>query len=239
MARTPTPHNSGIQGQIAKKVLMQGDPLRTKYIAENFLENAEQFTGVRNIYGYTGTYQGEKISVMGHGMGMPSIGIYSYELFHFYDVDVIIRTGSAGVITEKLGLRDIVLAQGCCTDSNYAAQYQLPGTFAPLADFHLLHTAYQTALEEKIPVTVGNIITTDVFYNANPNYNKAWADMGVLAVEMEGAALYMNAAQAGKKALCICTTSDNLVTGEALSVEEREQGFDDMIRLALETVIRV
>lgn len=234
-----TPHNAGDKDQIAKTVIMQGDPLRTKYVAEKFLENAEMFTGVRGMYGYTGTYKGKRISVMGHGMGMPSIGIYTYELFNFYDVDNIIRSGSAGAITDKLNLRNIVLAQGSCTDSNYAAQYQLPGTFAPLADFGLLMTAYETAKELNIDVNVGNIITTDVFYNVNPNYNKAWADMGVLAVEMESAALYMNAAHAGKKALCMCTVSDSLVTGEQLTVEERERGFDDMLTLALETAIKL
>ncbi len=234
-----TPHNAGNKDQIAKIVIMQGDPLRTQYVAEKFLENAEMFTSVRGMYGYTGTYKGKRISVMGHGMGMPSIGIYTYELFNFYDVDCIIRSGSAGAITDKLELRNIVLAQGSCTDSNYADQYQLPGTYAPIADFGMLMTAYETAKELNIDVNVGNVITTDVFYNANPNYNKAWADMGVLAVEMEAAALYMNAAQAGKKALCMCTVSDSLVTGEQLTVEERERGFDAMLTLALETAIKL
>ena len=239
MAKTPTPHNDGRKEQVAKTVLMQGDPLRTKYVAEKFLENPVQFTGVRNIYGYTGTYKGKEVSVMGHGMGCPSIGIYTYELFNFYDVDNIIRTGSAGLMTEKLSLRDIVLAQGCCTDSNYAAQFQLPGTFAPLADFDLLLTAYQTAQEMGLSVSVGNVITTDVFYNANPNYTKAWADMGVLAVEMEAAALYMNAAQAGKRALCMCTMSDSLINGETIPNEERERGLDNMLTLALETAVKL
>lgn len=234
-----TPHNAGNKDQIANIVIMQGDPLRTQYVAEKFLENAEMFTSVRGMFGYTGTYKGKRISVMGHGMGMPSIGIYTYELFNFYDVDCIIRSGSAGAITDKLELRNIVLAQGSCTDSNYADQYQLPGTYAPIADFGMLMTAYETAKELNIDVNVGNVITTDVFYNANPNYNKAWADMGVLAVEMEAAALYMNAAQAGKKALCMCTVSDSLVTGEQLTVEERERGFDAMLTLALETAIKL
>ncbi len=239
MALTPTPHNDGRKGQIAKTVLMQGDPLRSKYMAEKFLENPIQFTGVRNIYGYTGTYKGKEISVMGHGMGMPSIGIYSYELFHFYDVDTIIRTGSAGLISDKLSLRSIVLAQGCCTDSNYAAQYQLPGSFAPIADFDLLLTAYTTARELGTKVFAGNIITTDVFYNANPEYNKAWKAMGVLAVEMESAALYLNAAAAGKRALSMCTISDNVFTGEAIPNEERERNLDEMLVLALETAIKL
>lgn len=239
MAQIPTPHNGGKKEDIAKTVLMQGDPLRTKYIAEKFLENPRQFTGVRGIFGYTGTYKGRELSVMGHGMGCPSIGIYSHELYNFYDVDTIIRTGSAGCISDKVELRSIVLAQGCSTDSNYGDQYQLPGTFAPLADFGLLHTAYETAKELDIPVEVGNIITTDVFYNANPDYNKKWKEMGVLAVEMEAAALYMNAAYAGKRALTMCTVSDNVFTGEGLSTEEREQGFDQMIILALETVLKL
>lgn len=239
MAQTPTPHNDGKKGQVAKTVIMQGDPLRTKYVAEKFLENPVQFNGIRNMLGFTGTYKGTEISVMGHGMGMPSIGIYSHELFHFYDVDNIIRTGSAGLISDKLSLRSIVLAQGCCTDSNYAAQYQLPGTFAPLADFDLLMTAYHTAQELGTTVFAGNIITTDVFYNANPNYNKAWKDMGVLAVEMESAALYMNAAYAGKRALSMCTVSDNVFTGESIPSEERERNLDEMLILALETAIKL
>jgi purine-nucleoside phosphorylase len=239
MAMTPTPHNDGRKEQVAKTVLMQGDPLRTKYVAEKFLENPVQFTTVRNIFGYTGTYKGKEISVMGHGMGMPSIGIYSYELFNFYNVDNIIRTGSAGLLSDKLDLRSIVLAQGCCTDSNYAAQYQLPGTFAPIADFDLLLTAYQTAQELGTDVSVGNVVTSDVFYNANPNYNQAWKDMGVLAVEMEAAALYLNAAHAGKRALCMCTVSDNVFTGATIPNEERERGLDAMLTLALETAIKL
>lgn len=239
MAQTPTPHNHAVKGEIAKTVIMQGDPLRTQYAAEKFLENPKCFTTVRNMVGYTGTYQGVELSVMGHGMGMPSMGIYSYELFHFYDVDTIIRTGSAGLISDKLQLRSIVMAMGCCTDSNYAAQYQLPGTFAPIADFELLHTAYETAKRQGVAVTVGNLITTDVFYNANPKYNHAWKDMGVLAVEMESAALYLNAAAAGKRALSMCTVSDNVFTGENIPVEERERGFDTMLKLALETAIQL
>ena len=239
MALTPTPHNAGKKEEIAKTVLMQGDPLRTKYVAETYLEDAHCFTQIRGMLGYTGTYKGKKISVMGHGMGMASIGIYSYELFNFYDVDNIIRTGSAGGISDKMPLRSILLAMGCCTDSNYGAQYQLPGTFAPMADFDLLLTAYETAKELETPVTVGSVITSDVFYNANPNYNQAWKDMGVLAVEMEAAALYMNAAQAGKRALTMCTVSDNVFTGETIPTEERERGLDQMLTLALETALKL
>ncbi|MCR4884764.1 MAG: purine-nucleoside phosphorylase [Clostridiales bacterium] len=235
MSLTPTPHNNGLKEQLADIVLMQGDPLRTKYVAENYLTDVQQFTDVRNIYGYTGSYKGRKVSVMGHGIGMPSIGVYSYELFHFYDVSTIIRTGSAGLIHPDLHLRDVLLAQGSCTDSNYASQYQLPGTFAPIADFRLLHTAYRKAEELDIPVAVGNVITTDVFYNVNSRFNQSWADMGVLAVEMEAAALYMNAAEAGKKALCMCTVSDDLVRGEYMTTEERQTGLNKMLTLALET----
>lgn len=236
---TPTPHNDAAKGQIAKTVLMQGDPLRTKYVAERFLENPVQFNRTRGMLGYTGTYKGKEISVMGHGMGMPSMGIYSYELFNFYDVDNIIRTGSAGMLSDKLSLRSVVLVQGCCTDSNYAAQYQLPGTFAPIADFDLLLTAYNTAKKLGTTVYAGNVITSDVFYNANPNYNQKWKDMGVLAVEMEAAALYLNAAAAGKRALSICTVSDNVFTGETISKEEREKNLNDMLVLALETAIQL
>lgn len=236
---TPTPHNGATKGQIAKTVLMQGDPLRSKFIAENYLENAQLFTTVRNMFGYTGTYKGKEISVMGHGMGCPSIGLYTYELFHHYDVDTIIRTGSAGLFSDELDLRSIVLAQGCCTDSNYGAQYQLPGTFAPLADFDLLLTAYKTAKERDVKVAVGNILTSDVFYNVNPNYNQQWKDMGVLAVEMEAAALYMNAAEAGKRALCMCTISNNVFTGETVTSQELETGLDTMLTLALETAIQL
>ncbi|MDD5952135.1 MAG: purine-nucleoside phosphorylase [Oscillospiraceae bacterium] len=235
MAQTPTPHNGGRKEDVAKIVLMQGDPLRTQYTAEKFLENPKQFTGIRGIVGYTGTYRGKEVSVMGHGMGCPSIGIYSYELFNFYDVDTIIRTGSAGCIADHLSLRSIVLAQGCSTDSNYGDQYQLPGTFAPLADFNVLMTAYETAKEMNIDVEVGNVVTSDVFYNANPEYNLKWKNMGILAVEMEAAALYMNAAHAGKRALTMCTVSDNVFTGETIPNEERERGLDKMLTLALET----
>lgn len=230
-----TPHNTAKAGDIAKTVIMPGDPLRAKYIADNYLDNAVQFNVVRNIYGYTGVYRGTDISVMASGMGMPSMGIYSYELFKFYDVDNIIRIGSAGSISDKVDLSDIVLAIGTSTDSNYASQYNLPGTYAPVADFGLLNCAYEQSKLYGIPVEVGNVVSTDVFYNDNPEYNKAWSDMGVLAVEMESAALYMNAARLSKRALAMFTISDNLMNGQSLSVEERQEGFDDMIKLSFET----
>ena len=229
-----TPHNEAEKGEIAKRVLMPGDPLRAKYIAEHFLEDAVCFNTVRNMLGYTGTYKGEKISVMGGGMGMPSIGIYSYELFNFYDVDQVIRIGSAGAFQDNIKLMDVVIGMGACTDSNYAYQYGLPGTFAPIADYELLNRAVETAKRQGTNVVVGNVLSSDVFYNAMSNVNDLWRDMGVLAVEMEAAALYMNAAKAGKKALCMLTISDHLYTGESLSAEDRQLGFGKMMEIALE-----
>ena len=213
---------------------MPGDPLRAKYIAENFLENVKLVNEVRGMLGYTGTYRGRPISVMGSGMGMPSIGIYSYELFAFYNVENIIRIGSCGGYSEKVHVRDVILAQGACTNSNFAAQYQLNGSFAPIADFGLLMKSKQIADDLKIPVAVGNVFSSDVFYTASGEAWKQWADMGVLAVEMEAAALYMNAARLGKKALCILTVSDHFVHEEATTSEEREKTFTDMMKIALE-----
>lgn len=232
-----TPHNTAKIGDIARTVIMPGDPLRAEYIAETYLDNVRKFNSVRNIYGYTGIYKDVELSVMASGMGMPSMGIYSYELFEFYDVDTIIRIGSAGTISDKVDLRDIVLAMGTCTDSNYAMQYCLPGLYAPIADFGLLHTAYEQAGLYGIWTEVGNVVSTDVFYNDNTEYNKSWSKMNVLAVEMESAALYMNAARLSKRALAMFTISDNLLNGESLSVKERQEGFDDMIKLSLETAV--
>lgn len=225
MTNIPTAHNSAKAGDFAKTVLMPGDPLRAKYIAETYLENPRQVNAVRNMFGYTGTYKGKEISVMGGGMGMPSIGIYSYELFNFYDVDQVIRIGSAGAFQDNIKLMDVVIGMGACTDSNYAYQYGLPGTFAPIADYELLNRAVETAKRQGTNVVVGNVLSSDVFYNAMSNVNDLWRDMGVLAVEMEAAALYMNAAKAGKKALCMLTISDHLYTGESLSAEDRQLGF--------------
>ncbi len=234
MSNTPTAHNSAKAGDFAKTVLMPGDPLRAKYIAETYLENPRQVTAVRNMFGYTGTYKGKEISVMGSGMGMPSIGIYSYELFNFYDVDQIIRIGSAGALQDHMKLMDVVIGMGACTNSHYAYQYGLPGTFAPIADYELLNKAVETAKRQGTNVVVGNVLSSDVFYNANPNVNDLWRSMGVLAVEMEAAALYMNAAKAGKKALCMLTISDHLYTDESLSAEDRQLGFGKMMEIALE-----
>lgn len=234
MSNIPTPHNNAKAGDFAKTVLMPGDPLRAKYIAETYLENPRQVNAVRNMLGYTGTYKGKEISVMGAGMGMPSIGIYSYELFNFYDVDQIIRIGSAGGFQDNIKLMDVVIAMGACTDSNFAYQYGLPGSFAPIADYGLLSRAVEIAKCQGTNVVVGNVLSTDVFYNTMSNANDLWKNMGVLAVEMEAAGLYMNAAKAGKKALCMLTISDHVYTGEALDAEERQLGFGKMMEIALE-----
>ena len=234
MSNIPTAHNNAKANDFAKTVLMPGDPLRAKYIAETYLENPRQVTAVRNMFGYTGTYKGKEISVMGGGMGMPSIGIYSYELFNFYGVDQIIRIGSAGALQDHIKVMDVVIGMGACTDSNYAYQYGLPGTFAPIADYELMNKAIETAKRQGTNVVVGNVVSSDVFYNADPTVNDRWRSMGVLAVEMEAAALYMNAAKAKKKALCMLTISDHIYTGEALSAEDRQLGFGKMMEIALE-----
>lgn len=230
----PTAHIGAKKGDFAKTVLMPGDPLRAKYIAETYLENPRMVTSVRNMFGYTGTYKGKEISVMGAGMGMPSIGIYSYELFNFYDVEQIIRIGSAGALQDNMKLMDVVIGMGACTDSNYAYQYGLPGTFAPIADYELMSRAIETAKAQGTNVVVGNVLSSDVFYNAKENVNDLWRGMGILCIEMEAAALYMNAAKAGKKALCMLTISDHIYTGEALNAEERQLGFGKMMEIALE-----
>lgn len=233
MANVPTPHNSGKIGDFAPTVLMPGDPLRAKFIAENFLEDAVLVNNVRGIHGYTGTYNGKKVTVMASGMGMPSIGIYSYELFNFYGVENIIRIGSAGAMQENIKVRDIVIGTGACTNSNYGNQFELPGTFAPIASYKLVKKADEAAQKLGLTVHFGNVLSSDTFYDDSDSTLK-WAKMGVMAVEMESAALYMNAARAGKNALCICTISDSLVTGEALPAEERQVSFREMMKLALE-----
>ena len=232
-----TPHNQANRGEIAKTVLMPGDPLRAKWIAETFLTDPYCYNTTRNMLGYTGTYQGIPISVQGSGMGIPSIGIYSYELFTEYEVDRILRVGTAGGIHPSVQLRDIVLGQGACTDSNYAAQYHLPGTFAPIASFALLEQAAAAARAAKIPVHIGNLLSSDVFY-AEQNTFPQWQRMGVLAVEMEAAGLYLNVARTGKQALCLATISDLPLTGTATSAEERQTTFRSMIQVALDTAVR-
>ena len=235
-----TPHISAEKGDFAKTVLMPGDPLRAKFIAETFLENPRLVTDVRGMLGYTGTYQGHPVSVMGSGMGMPSIGIYSYELYKFYDVDNIIRIGSAGALSDDLKLMDIIAGQGACTNSNYGQQFNLGGTFAPIADYTLLSTAVEAARDHGVDMKVGNLLSSDNFYSADGwNRNDAWKRMGVLGVEMEAAGLYMNAAYAGKRALCICTVSDHLYRPEALSPEDRQESLTQMIEIALDTAAKM
>lgn len=234
MSNIPTAHNNAKANDFAKTVLMPGDPLRAKYIAETFLTDAVLVNNVRGVNGYTGFYNGKRVSVMASGMGMPSMGIYSYELFKFYDVENIIRIGTAGSLNADLKIRDLAIAMGACTDSNYAAQYNLPGTFAPIASFDLLRKAVdQVEKMGNIGYKVGNVASSDVFYSDRPT-TEAWQKMGVLAVEMETAALYMNAARTGKNALTICTISDSLVTGEVTTAEERQTSFADMMKVALE-----
>ena len=229
-----TPHNAANKGDIAKTVLMPGDPLRAKFIAETFLENFKCFNEVRNMLGYTGQYKGKTVSVMGHGMGMPSVGIYSYELYNMYDVENIIRIGSFGGYRDDLELGDLVIAEGACTDSNYVSTFNLPGHFAPIADFSLLSKAVETAEAKGIKYVVGNVVSSDLFYGDDPTANDRWKKMGVLGVEMEAAALYMNAARAGKKALCMLSCSDHIYKGTALSADERMTSFRIMMEVALE-----
>ncbi|KIX89843.1 purine nucleoside phosphorylase [Staphylococcus microti] len=229
-----TPHIQPNGTKIAKTVLMPGDPLRAKYIADNFLENVEQFNEVRNMFGYTGTYKGKEISVMGSGMGIPSIGIYSYELYNFFDVDTIIRIGSCGAMQEDIQLYDIIIAQGASTNSNFVDQFQIPGNFTPLADFDLIVKAKEKADAIGARTHVGNVLSSDTFYNANADFNQKWIDMGVLGVEMESAGLYLNAIKAGKKALGIFTVSDHLLRDEATTAEERQNSFTQMMEVALE-----
>lgn len=237
-ARVPTPHNGAIEGDIAKTVLMPGDPLRAKFIADTYLEDVRCFNTVRNMLGYTGTYQGVPVSVMGGGMGMPSIGIYSYELFNFYGVESIIRVGSAGGIADEVKVRDVVAGMGACTNSNYAHQYQLPGTYAPIASFDLLERAVAAGRDQGVELKVGNVLSSDTFYDDNDQATVSWQKMGVLAVEMEAAALYMNAARANKKALCLLTISDLPLKGESLSAEERQTSFTQMMEIALAVAIQ-
>ncbi len=231
MAKTPTPHIGAQYGEIAETVIMAGDPLRVKFMAERFLENPVLFNQVRGMLGYTGTYKGKRVSVMGHGMGIASIGIYSYELFNFYDVKTIIRVGSAGSINNDLHVGDLVIAMGACTDSNFGHQFEMPGTYAPIADFSLLRGAAEACERFGYNYKVGNVFSSDTFYNENA-HNDKWISMGVLAVEMEAAGLYMNAARAGKRALTICTISDHILTGEATTAEERQTTFTHMMDVA-------
>ena len=232
---TPTPHIGAQYGEIAETVIMAGDPLRAKVMADKYLENPVQFNNVRGMLGFTGTYQGKRVSVMGHGMGIPSIGIYTYELYNFYDVKTIIRVGSSGSIHPDLHVGDLVIAMGACTNSNYADQYEFPGTYAPIADFDLCRRAAEACEKFGYHYMVGNVFSSDTFYTENPR-NEAWMKMGVLAVEMEAPALYMNAARSGNKALVICTVSDHILTGEATTAEERQNNFTHMMDVAFELI---
>ncbi len=232
---TPTPHNGAKYGEIAKTVIMAGDPLRAKLMAERFLENAKQVNNVRGMLCFTGTYKGKEVSVMGHGMGIPSIAIYTYELFNFYDVETIIRVGSCGSRQMYVNLGDLVIAQGSCTDSNYAAQFNLPGTYAPIADFDLCRRAVDACEKFGYKYHVGNVFSADSFY-CEDERKKNWTGMGVLADEMEAPALYMNAARARKKALVICTVSDHILTGESTTAEERQNTFTKMMDVAFSLI---
>ena len=234
-----TPHIKASPDDFAKTVLMPGDPLRSKFIAENFLSDAKLINNVRGIQGYTGTYRGERVSVMASGMGIPSIGIYSYELFNFFGVENIIRVGSAGGLSEKVKLRDIIIGMGASTNSNFADQYRLSGTYAPTASYEMLKIAVEESERIGAHYAVGNLLSSDTFYSADPDFNDRWRRMGILGIEMEAAALYMNAAYSGKRALAICTVSDHILTGEALSSEDRQTSFTDMMEIALNTAVRL
>ena len=239
MKNYPTPHINASPSDFAKTVLMPGDPLRSKFIAENFLENARLVNNVRGIQAYTGSYKGEKVSVMASGMGMPSMAIYSYELFNFFGVENIMRVGSAGALSEDIKVRDIIIGMGASTTSSYATQYGLDGSFAPLASYELLEIAVEEAKKIGARYAVGNLLSSDIFYNANPEFNKKWQRMGILGVEMEAAALYMNAAYAKRRALAICTVSDHILTGESRSSEERQNSFTEMMEIALNVATRL
>lgn len=233
-----TPHISAEKGDFAKTVLMPGDPLRAKFIADTFLKDVRQVTGVRGMLGFTGTYEGRPISVMGSGMGMPSIGIYSYELFTQYDVENIIRVGSAGAMRADMELGSVMAGQGACTNSSFADQYELGGTYAPICDFDLLMAAVESAKELGVKMPVGNLYSSDTFYDA-AGRNMRFAKMGVMAVEMEAAALYCTAAYTGKRALAICSISDNLINGTELSADERQTTFTNMMKIALEIAVKM
>lgn len=241
----PTPHIDASPEDFGQTVLLPGDPLRARFIAENFLENARLVNNVRGVNGYTGLYEGTKVSVMASGMGMPSIGIYSYELYNFFDVRNIIRVGSAGALDPAIRVRDVVFGMGACTDSRYASQFHLAGTFAPICSYPLLRTAVDIAEEMGLRYHVGNLLSSDRFYGDEGEVpeglkaNAGWTKMGVMAIEMEAAALYMNAARAHKNALAVCTVSDHIVTGEVTTAEERQNTFTDMMELALRTAKKI
>ena len=245
MANYPTPHIGATPADFGQTVLMPGDPLRSKFIAENFLTDAKLVNNVRGVQGYTGLYDGVRVSVMASGMGMPSMGIYSWELFNFFDVENIIRIGSAGAMQEHIHVRDIVIGQGACTDSNWMGQYHLPGAFAPIADYHMLETCVSLAKDMGVRYHVGNLLSSDRFYGDDGDLpaplkaTAAWGKMGVMAAEMESGALYMNAARAGKRALGLFTISDHIYRAEELSSEQRQNSFVQMITIALDTAVNM
>ena len=245
MLNYPTPHIKATPADFAQTVLMPGDPLRAKYIAEHFLKDPVLVNNVRGVQGYTGTYKDVRVSVMASGMGMPSIGIYSYELYHAFGVRNIMRIGSAGAIQPEINLKDIVMAMGASMDSNYQQQFRLMGTFAPICSYEMLHAATQSAEELGATYHVGNILSSDFFYDDDEgipeklNAKKNWQKMGIMAIEMESAALYLNAARCRRNALCICTVSDQLVRNEFLSADERQTGFEEMMKVALETAVKL
>lgn len=229
-----TPHNAAKKGDIAKVVLMCGDPLRAKFIAENFLEKYRLVNTVRNMYCYTGFYNGKEVSVAGSGMGIPSMGIYSYELYNNYDVDAIIRVGTAGSYQENIKVGDIVIALGACSDSNYFSQFNINGTYSAIASYDLVEKGVNICKENEFNYHVGNVFSSDIFYNEKKDEWKSWAKLGVTAVEMESYGLYINAARAGKKALTVLSISDSFITKEETSSEMRQTGFTKMMKLALE-----
>lgn len=231
----PTPHIDGTPEDFGKTVLMPGDPLRAQYIAKNYLTGARLVNNVRGIQGYTGTYKDTKVSVMASGMGMPSMGIYSYELYHFFGVENIMRVGSAGSLHKDVHIRDIVIGMGASTNSRYAHQYGLPGSFAPIASYEMMREAIAACDRRGIRYHVGGLLSSDTFYDDDADALNKWMKMGVMAVEMEAAALYMNAARCGKNALAICTVSDHILTGEATTAQERQTSFTQMMEVALET----
>ena len=237
MEQKSTPHNTAHPGEIAKTVLMPGDPLRSQHIAERFLENRVLINNVRGVQGYTGTWKGVPVTVMASGMGQPSIGVYSWELYSVYDVDNIMRVGSAGSIQDDIKLYDIVIGQGASTTSRYMDVFRLPGQYSPIADFELLSAAVDTARAHGIEPKVGSLLSEDNFYHLDPADNDKWRRMGIMALEMEAAALYANAAYFKKRALCMCTISDCIYTGESLSTEERRTSFDKMMEIALDIAV--
>ena len=227
-----TPHINPT-APIAPTILLPGDPLRAKFIAETYLEDAQQFNAVRNMLGFTGTYQGTPVSVMGSGMGIPSISLYAWELIHVFGCTKLIRVGTCGVLQPGINLYDVVIAQGACTNSNFIDQYNIPGTYAPIGSYRLIEAVRANAKEKGVTTHVGNVLSSDTFYNADPTFNERWQKMGIMAIEMETAGLYATAAEAGVEALGIFTVSDSLVTGEETTAHERQTAFTQMMEIAL------